>query len=196
MTKSPSRRVDRDDTGLRPVRHRMRENALAAIRPPKQGRRHPIGRICHTWANRRRHLPSQDASHLPSPQAPRRRRSRRQRERSFSRRPASCENPPVASTTPLRAAIDRTPDEPMIRTPRTASPSISSCSTPVAEQDIDVSGQQRGVKPRRQRIAQMQRGASGRAKPLQRIVAKSGAASAASSGTNVRICEGAECLIG
>ncbi len=36
IDETPARRVDRDDAGLRPVRDRVRENALAAIRPPKQ----------------------------------------------------------------------------------------------------------------------------------------------------------------
>src|SRR5258708_1065450 len=42
VDKTFSRRIDRDDARLRPVGHRVGENALAAIRTPKARRRHPV----------------------------------------------------------------------------------------------------------------------------------------------------------
>ncbi len=86
------------------------------------------------------------------------------------RNTASCEKPPVATTTPRRAAIRRSREPWRMTTPPTRSPCIDEVLDIGAEENLDLPRQQRGIEPRRERVAEMQRRAAPTAQPLQRVL--------------------------
>ncbi len=161
-------RVDGDHAGLGAVGHRMRKDAAAAVGAPEQRGRHPVGRARRLRVERGTGRGREPEPVASAGGAGRRDETSRGREEAFAqhgvvRKAAGREH--HAATRGDQAVTGAVADD-------NAADAIALHRQVLdigAEEDLDLPRQQRGIEPRRERVAEMQRRAARAAQPLQRV---------------------------